>query len=107
MMHDRAMAHVIRPLADPLPPALEQRGQQILVALARQDATDQLELACRSVGAALQAARPRFTESAQDHAAYNTFCDAVGQWMRREMGPLRCVRPEGNRRTDGPSRPGS
>ncbi len=94
MIHDPAIAHVLRPLSEPLPPALEQRGQQVLVALEGLDAKDQLNLACRTVVTVLMAARPRFTESAQDHAAYNTLCDAVGQWCRREMQPLRFGRPK-------------
>jgi hypothetical protein len=94
MIHDPAIAHVIRPLAEPLPPALQQRSQQVLEALEGLDAKDQLNLACRTVVAVLMAARPRFATSAQDHAAYNTLCDAVGQWLRREMGPLRFGRPK-------------
>jgi hypothetical protein len=94
MIHDRAIAHVLHPLTDPLPPALQQRGQQVLAALEGLDAKDQLNLTCRTVVAVLQAARPRFAASAQDHAAYNTLCDAVRQWIRREMGPLRFRRPQ-------------
>jgi hypothetical protein len=89
MIDDRAIVHVLRPLAEPLPPALQRRGRQALDALDGLDAKDQLNLACRTVVAVLQAARPQFTESAQDRAAYNTLCDAVGQWLRREIGLLR------------------
>ncbi len=93
MIDDRAIAHVLRPLAEPLPPALQQRGQKILEALDGLDAKDQLNLACRTVVTVLMAARPRFTGSAQDHVVFNTLCDAVGQWLRREMRPLRFVQP--------------
>jgi hypothetical protein len=94
MIDDRAIAHVIRPLVEPLPLALQQRGQKILEALDGLDAKDQLEVACRTVVGVLMAARPRFTESARDQVAYNTLCDAVGQWRRREMQPLRYGRPK-------------
>ncbi len=33
MIHERAIAHVLRPLSDPLPPALEQRGRKVLEAV--------------------------------------------------------------------------
>ncbi len=95
MIDDRAIAHVLRPLAEPLPPPLQQRGQQLLEALDGLDAKDQLNLACRTVVTVLTAARPRFTESAQDQVSYNTLCDAVGQWCRREMQPLRFGRMQG------------
>ncbi len=32
---------------------------------------------------------PRFTESIHDQVAYNTLCDALGQWLRREIEALR------------------
>ncbi len=96
MIYDRAIAHVLRPLGDPLPSALQQRGQKLLEALDGLDAKDQLEVACRTVVAVLQAARLRFTESAHDQVAYNSLCDAVGQWLRRKMGPLQFGRMQGD-----------
>ncbi len=96
MIYDRAIAHVLRPLGDPHPSTLQQRGQKLLEALDGLDTKDQLEVACRTVVAVLMAARPRFTGSGQDQVVYNTLCDAVGEWLRREMGPLQFGRMQGD-----------
>ena len=50
----------LRPLAEPLPFALQLRGRQSLEAFARLTAQEQLELACRNVLGVLAMARPRF-----------------------------------------------
>ncbi len=51
---------LLRPLAEPLPFALQLRGRQSLEAFARLTAQEQLELACRNVLGVLAMARPRF-----------------------------------------------
>ncbi|MBI2114895.1 MAG: hypothetical protein HYT85_07430 [candidate division NC10 bacterium] len=50
----------LRPLAEPLPFALQLRGRQSVEAFARLTAQEQLELACRNVLGVLAMARPRF-----------------------------------------------
>ncbi len=91
MIHDRAIAHVLRPLSESLPPALEQRGQKIREALEGLDAKDQLELSCRTVLGVLMTARPRFR--GENELVFNTLCAGVLQWLKREMKPLRFVGP--------------
>ncbi len=91
MIPDRAIAHVLRPLSEPLPPALEQRGRQIQEALEGLDAKERLELACRTVLGVLTTARPRFR--GERELVFNTLCDGVIQWLKREMKPLRFVGP--------------
>jgi hypothetical protein len=60
MIPDRAIAHVLRPLSDPLLPALAQRDRKVLEALEGLDAKTRLELACRMVLHVLNSARPGF-----------------------------------------------
>ncbi len=91
MIPERAIAHVLRPLAEPLPPALEERGRKVLEALKELDAKDQLELACRTVVHVLTTARPRFR--GENALVFNTLCAAVLQWLKREMKPLRFTGP--------------
>ncbi len=91
MIHDRVIAHVLRPLAEPLPPALEQRSRKVREALEGLDAKDQLELACRTVLSVLTTARPRF--QGEKELVFNTLCDGVLQWLKREMKPLRFMGP--------------
>jgi hypothetical protein len=91
MIPDRAIAHVLRPLSDPLPPALQQRGRKIREALEGLDAKDRLELTCRTVLGALMTVLPRFR--GEGKLVFNTLCAAVLQWLQREMKPLRFVGP--------------
>ncbi len=91
MIPERAIAHVLRPLSEPLPPALEQRGRKIREALEGLDAKDRLELACRTVLGVLMTARPRFRGAGE--LVFNTLCDGVLQWLKREMKPLRFTGP--------------
>ncbi len=91
MIPDRAIAHVLRPLADPLPPALEQRGRKVLEALEGLAPKDQLELACRTLLNVLTAARPRFR--GVNAIVFNALCAAVLQWLKREMKPLLFIGP--------------
>ncbi len=82
MIPERAIAHVLRPLAEPLPPALEQRGRKVLEALKGLDAKDRLELACRTVLNVLMTAQPRFRGAGE--LVFNTLCAGVLQWLKRE-----------------------
>ncbi len=91
MMNPRAVAHVLRPLSEPLPPELQRRGRECLEALSGLDAKDQLELACRTVLGVLMAAQPRF--QGENELVFNDLCAAVLQWLRQEMKPLRFARP--------------
>ncbi len=86
MIYEPAIAHVLRPLAEPLPPALEQRGRKVLEALDGLAPKDQLELACRRVLNILTTARPRFR--GVNAIVFNALCAAVLQWLKREMKPL-------------------
>ncbi len=75
MIPDRAIAHVLCPLSEPLPPTLEQRSRQVLEALEGLDAKDRLELACRTVLHVLNSARPRFRGA--NELVFNTLCAGV------------------------------
>ena len=70
---------LLPPLKDPVSPPLAARGRAIL---------------------GLLAARPRFEDSTEDQASYNTLCQEVEQWVKREMKPLRFRGPEGGRSAD-------
>ncbi len=91
-MYKRAVAHILRPLSEPLPLELQQRGQKLLETLEGLDAKDQLEVACRTVLGVLMAARPRF--QGENELVYNDLCTAVLQWLKREIKPLRFARPQ-------------
>ncbi len=91
MMNQRAVARILRPLSEPLPLALQQRGQKVLETLNGLDGKDQLEVACRTVLAVLLAARPRF--QGENELVFSDLCTAVLQWLKQEMKPLRFARP--------------
>ncbi len=91
-MNPRAVARVLRPLAEPLPIALQQRGRNVLETLEELDGKDQLEVACRTVLAVLLAAQPRF--KGENELVFNDLCTAVLQWLKREMQPLRFAPPQ-------------
>ncbi len=91
MVTQRAIARVLRPLSEPLPPELQRRGRESLEALSGLDAKDQLELACRTVLGVLMAARTRF--QGENELVFNDLCAAVLQWLKQEMTPLRFARP--------------
>lgn len=67
MMDRRAVPLALRPLSEPLPLPLQQRGRKVLEALERLDRKDQLELACRTVLGVLMAAQPRFRGRERTH----------------------------------------
>jgi len=94
MIAQKAAARLLRPLSDPLPLPLQQRGCKSLEALAGLNAEEQLELGCRTVVGILAAARPRFDGSREDREAYDTLCDAVEEWLQMEIAPLRFARPQ-------------
>ncbi len=56
MIPDRAIAHVLRPLSDPLPPALQQRGRKIREAL---EGLDRARVAVAAVSGPLGPAQPK------------------------------------------------
>ncbi len=96
MIPDRAIAHVLRPLADPLPPALEQRGRKIREALEGLDAKDRLELACRTVLGVLMTARPRFRGGAGTRLQHPlrrrpSVAEARNEALAVHRTQLRCV----------------
>ncbi len=75
MMNPRAVAHILRPLSEPLPLDLQQRGCKVLETLNGLDGKDQLEVACRTVLAVLMAAQPRF--QGENELIFNDPCAAV------------------------------
>jgi hypothetical protein len=99
MMYQRAVARVPRPLSEPLPLELQQRGWKVLEALNGVDGKDPLELAGRTVLAVLTAARPRF--QGENELIFNDLCAAVIQWLKQEMKPLRFARLQEDAAEDG------
>lgn len=91
MSDQKAVALLLRPLSEPLPLPLQQRGCKSLEALEGLNAHEQLQLACRTVLGVLKAARPQFR--GDNELVFNAPCDAVLQWLKQEMKPLRFIRP--------------
>ena len=80
---------LLHPLKDPVPPPLAARGRAILGLLDEVSHAEALDLACRTLVGVLLAARPRFEDSTKDQTSYNTLCQHVEQWLKRELKPLR------------------
>jgi hypothetical protein len=80
---------LLHPLKDSILPPLAARGRAILGLLDDVSHAEALDLACRTLVGVLLAARPRFEDSTKDQASYNTLCREVGQWIKRELKPLR------------------
>jgi hypothetical protein len=80
---------LLHPLKDPVPSPLAARGRAILGLLDDVSHAEALDLACRTLVGVLLAVRPRFEDSTEDQASYNTLCQEVEQWVKREMKPLR------------------
>ena len=80
---------LLHPLKDPVPPPLAARGRAILGLLDDVSHAEALDIACRTLVGVLLAARPRFEDTTEDQASYNTLCQHVEQWLKRELKPLR------------------
>ena len=80
---------LLHPLKDQVPPSLAARGRAILGLLDDVSHAEALDLACRTLVGVLLGARPRFEGSSEDQASYNTLCQEVEQWVKRELKPLR------------------
>jgi hypothetical protein len=80
---------LLHPLKDPVSPPLAARGRAIISVLDEVSHAEALDLACRTLAGVLLAARPRFEESTADQVSYNTLCQQVEQWVKRELKPLR------------------
>jgi hypothetical protein len=80
---------LLHPLKDSILPPLAAHGRAILGLLDDVSHAEALDLACRTLVGVLLAARPRFEESIADQASYNTLCQEVEQWVKRELKPLR------------------
>ena len=80
---------LLHPLKDPVPSPLAARGRAILGILDEVSHAEALDLACRTLVGVPLAARPRFEGSNKDKASYNTLCQQVEQWGKRELQPLR------------------
>ena len=80
---------LLHPLKDPVPSLLAARGRAILGLLDDVSHAEALDLACRTLVGVLLAARPRFEDSTKDQASYNTLCQHVEQWVKRELKLLR------------------
>jgi hypothetical protein len=86
---------LLHPLKDPVPSPLAARGRAILGLLDEVSHAEALDLACRTLVGVLFAARPRFEDTIEDQASYNTLGQEVEQWVKREMKPLRFRDPQG------------
>jgi len=80
---------LLHPLKDPMPPPLAARGRALLGLLDEVSHAEALELACRTLVGVLLTARRSFEESQADQVSYNTLCQQVEQWVKRELKPLR------------------
>jgi hypothetical protein len=80
---------LLHPLKDPVPPPLAARGRTILGLLDDVSHAEALDLACRTLVGVLLAVRPRFEESKENQVVFNTLCQEVETWVKREMKPLR------------------
>ncbi len=80
---------LFRSLAEPLPPALQDRGVQSLLALESLNGYDQLELASRQLMGILRAARPTFAVSQDRQKDFDALCDELLDWLETEIAPLR------------------
>ena len=80
---------LLHPLKDPVPPPLAARGRAILGVLDEVSHAEALDLACRTLVGVLLAARPRFEESKENQVVFNTLCQEVEKWVKRELKPLR------------------
>jgi hypothetical protein len=80
---------LLHPLKVPAPLPLVARGRAILGLLSEVSHADALDLACRTLIGVLLAARPQFEDSSKGRASYNTLCQQVEQWVKRELKPLR------------------
>ena len=80
---------LLHPLKDSISPPLAARSRAILSLLAEVSHAEALGLACRTLVGVLLAARPRFEDTTEDQASYNTLCQHVEQWLKRELKPLR------------------
>ena len=80
---------LLHPLKEQVPSPLAARGRAILGLLDDVSHAEALDLACRTLVGVLLAARPHFEDSTEDQASYNTLCQEVEPWVKREMKPLR------------------
>lgn len=85
---------LLRPLSQPLPDHLQVRGWQSLESLVGLQADEQLELACRNVVGVLAVVRARFESRREDREASDVLCDAIEEWLRTEVAPLRFARTQ-------------
>lgn len=72
----------------PLPLHLQERGYHILETLHGLPLGDQLNLACRTVLAALLAYRPEAPVEPDQRTAFKTVCDGVQTWLKEEITEL-------------------
>ena len=80
---------LLHPLKEQVPSPLAARGRAILGLLDDVSHAEALDIACRTLVGVLLAARPRFEDTTEDQASYNTLCQHVEQWLKRELKPLR------------------
>ena len=80
---------LLHPLKEQVPSPLAARGRAIPGLLDEVSHAEALDLAYRTLVGVLFAARPRFEDTTEDQASYNTLCQHVEQWLKRELKPLR------------------
>ena len=84
---------MLTPINQPLPLELQERGYQILEIIRDLTFPQQLDLACRTVLAALLSFRPDHTATKEQCQAFKTMCTEVQVWLRGEIAEIRRQQP--------------
>lgn len=93
LIEDGTLGIVLRPLREPVSSEAQQRAVACLEVLDGLSAKEELEVACRNVLGVLLAVRSRFARRPEDRPYFDTLCDGIERWFRREIALLRFTRP--------------
>ena len=85
---------MLTPINQPLPLELQERGYQILELIHDLPLPQQLDLACRTVLAALLSFLPDPTATNEQRQAFKTMCTEVQVWLRGEIAEMRRGQPK-------------
>lgn len=83
---------LFRPMAEPVPSALQEPGLKSLLALEGLNGYDQLEIICRHVVGVLRVYRSAFAGSRERREDFDVLCDGLVKWLETEIAPLRFTR---------------
>jgi hypothetical protein len=83
---------LFRPMAEPVPPALQEPALESLTALEDLTGYDQLEITCRQVVGILRAYRSTFAGSQERREEFDVLCEGLLDWLETEMAPLSFAR---------------